>query len=303
MSASTESSRSLALRRGLSQRPPQSAWRWPATRFLGRLRRPARRRPVQPLSLSSHFLSSFTAESGHSPGGKLGFIVVLPFILIVRPVCSSSPTAAFSPLHSFATMSDDMRSSTTTSNKGRKPARPRILVVSNPSPYPDLSSDSEEAKHAQNIPRPYRTLPHPPSPHPPPPPPTGRQPLSFSGIPPPPPLTADEQEPKQGYHSASSNPALSSPSSTSSPAVESTPPPSTPGQSAPPVDLSGEGTLRPEMFALSSADRNEAVCQRSAQIIDASKSSFSRRPHIRRTSQNSRPSSVSGSTYVLGSRN
>ena len=51
-SESTESSHSLARRRWLSQHLPQGAWRWPATRFLGRLRRPARRRSVQPLSLT-----------------------------------------------------------------------------------------------------------------------------------------------------------------------------------------------------------------------------------------------------------
>lgn len=188
-------------------------------------------------------------------------------------------------------MTDDTRSSTSASNKARKPARPRILVVNNPSP--DSSSDSEEAKQAKNmyklpdyhrrpLPSPGRSAP------------TEQSQMPIGRIPPPPPLVTDTLDQRPGgYHSNPSNPALSSPSSTSSPAVESTPPPSTPGQSAPPVDLSGEGTLRPEMIALPSADRNESVCQRSAQILGAFKQSFPLRPHVRRYS-NGRPSSVSG---------
>ncbi|KZT75114.1 hypothetical protein DAEQUDRAFT_21899 [Daedalea quercina L-15889] len=208
----------------------------------------------------------------------------LPFFPRHQAGLQLVPSAAFSSHHSFAPMSDDTRSSATASSKGRKPLRPRILVVNNPGP--DSSSDSEEMKQALNPHRSdyhRRPLPSPgrsaaverPQPY------TSRGPL-------PPPLTTDMPEQRQGYHSNPSNPALSSPSSTSSPAVESTPPPSTPGQSAPPVDLSGEGTLRPEMVALSSADRNEAVCQRS--IADGFKS-FLRHPHVRRSSQNSRPSS------------
>lgn len=193
-------------------------------------------------------------------------------------------------------MSDDMRSNITTSNKGRsKPARPRILVVNNPSP--ESSSDSEEVKQAQTMYKPdYRRRPLPSPGH-------GtsvERPQPLTGrIPPPLKTDIPDQRP---YHSNPSNPALSSPSSTSSPAVESTPPPSTPGQSAPPVDLSGEGTLRPEMIALPPADRNEAGCQRPAQMVDVFKSPIYRRPHVRRSSQNSRPSSVSGVIQAVGSR-
>ena len=246
--------------------------------------------PTKPLGDLNHQIEKeATTTSDEVPSGEDHESAFFPIDGPVQPIL----TAAFSPKHSFATMSDDTRSSTTASNKTRKPARPRILVVNNPSP--DSSSDSEAAKqatrpdyHRRPLPSPGRSAPLEKPPQ-----------LSTFRVPPPPPLVTDvlDQRPG-GYHSNPSNPALSSPSSTSSPAVESTPPPSTPGQSAPPVDLSGEGTLRPEMIALPSADRNEPVCQRSAQILDAFKPPFSRRDHVRRTSHHSRPSSVSG--YVNG---
>ncbi|KAI0931861.1 hypothetical protein AcW2_000643 [Taiwanofungus camphoratus] len=193
-------------------------------------------------------------------------------------------------------MSDETRS-----NYGKGRRRPRILLVNNPDPEGASSSDDEKLGQ----PTAY-TRPHPyPRPLPSPSHATAMdrsQASSTSHMPAP--LTTDIPEQRHCYPSSRSNPsnpALSSPSSTSSPAFESTPPPSTPGQSAPPVDLTEDGGVRHEAVALPAPDRNDtsAHCtSRPAKLFDKFKSHLPRHGHVRRSSNNSRPpSSPTTSTH------
>lgn len=182
----------------------------------------------------------------------------------------------------FAVMSEDAK---TAASRAR-----RILYVANPGS--DSEGSEEDNRQYTVYPnaqaQSYNNLP-PPLPSPP-----THSPHSAKAFAPqyvPTPLTTN-LPPDHGHHyqSSRSNPTLSSPSSTSSPAVESTPPPSTPGLSAPPVDLSGEGPASHEQPApLHTNDRPEGVStSRAGKILQTLKS-----PFHHRSSHQSRPSATS----------